>query len=74
MIQIQGILSTEHRYPACVAAALRPDNLPSMETCPQGSRVITTLQGTSVRSMIASVDDYLMNLDIAEEVCQCVST
>jgi hypothetical protein len=73
MIQIHGILTTEHQNPVCVAAALRPDNLSSMETRPQGVHVVTTLEGTSVRSMIASVDDYLMNLGIAEEVCRCAS-
>jgi hypothetical protein len=73
MTLIRGMLSTEHRNPVCVAAALRPDNLQSMETRSQGERVVTTLEGTSIRSVIASVDDYLMNLGIAEEVCRCVS-
>jgi hypothetical protein len=73
MIRIRGVLTTEHVDPACVAAALRPDNLSSMETRSRGMRVITTLEGTSVRSVIATVDDYLMNLSIAEEVYRCVS-
>jgi hypothetical protein len=73
MIRIHGVLTTEHQHPACVAAALRPDNLQSMETCSRGAQVITTLEGTSVRSVIATVDDYLMNLGIAEEVCRCAS-
>jgi hypothetical protein len=73
MIRIHGVLTTEHQNPACVAAALQPDNLQSMETCSRGVQVITTLEGTSVRSMIASVDDYLMNLGIAEEVYRCAS-
>jgi hypothetical protein len=73
MIRVYGILTTEHQHPACVAAALRPDNLQSMETRCQGVYVVTTMEGTSVRSMIASVDDYLMNLNVAEEVCRCAS-
>jgi hypothetical protein len=73
MIRIYGVLTTEHQHPACVAAALQPDNLQSMETRSHGGHVVTILEGTSVRSMIASVDDYLMNLGIAEEVCRCVS-
>jgi hypothetical protein len=72
MIHIQGMLTTEHKNSACVAAALRPDNLQSMETRSQETTIITTLEGTSVRSVIASVDDYLMNLGIAEEMCRCV--
>jgi uncharacterized protein YjdB len=49
------------------AAALIPDNLRSMTTAAEGDWVKTTITGTQVRSVIASVDDYLMNLAIAEE-------
>ncbi|MDD1678245.1 MAG: hypothetical protein LUO93_03555 [Methanomicrobiales archaeon] len=73
MIHIQGVLTTGHQNPSCVAASLRPDNLQNMETQYRGDRVVTTLEGTSLRSVIASVDDYLMNLGIAEEVCRCAS-
>lgn len=73
MIHIWGKLTTEHKHPYCVAAALRPDNLQSMETRSQGVTVVTTLEGTSIRSVLASVDDYLMNLAIADEVCECAS-
>ncbi len=73
MIHVSGALTTTHRNPACVAAALRPDNLQSMETHSEDDRVVTTIEGTSLRSVIASVDDYLMNLGVAEEVCRCAS-
>lgn len=73
MIHVQGVLTTAHRNPACVASALRPDNLLSMRTICEEGRVVTVLEGISLRSVIASVDDYLMNLGIAEEVCQCAS-
>ncbi len=69
MMQIEGTISTMHKRADCVADALSPDNLRSMETRAKGDRVITTITGTQVRSVIASVDDYLMNLAIAEDAC-----
>lgn len=69
MMQIQGTIKTLHENAGCVAAALAPDNLRSMETKAVGDRVITTITGTQLRSVIASVDDYLMNLAVAENAC-----
>jgi len=73
MMQIDGTIITTHRHPACVAAALRPDNLSSMMTVATKTGVETRITGTQLRSVIASVDDYLMNLAIAEETCSFVS-
>ena len=67
MMQIEGTIATVHDHADCVAASLRPDNLLSMETRAEGNRVVTTITGTQLRSVIASVDDYLMNLAIAED-------
>ncbi len=72
MMEIRGILRTRHTQAECVAASLRPDNLQSMQTCSKDGHVVTEIQGTSLRSVIASVDDYLMNLSIAEELCSLV--
>jgi hypothetical protein len=69
MMQIGGTITTVHENAGCVAAALAPDNLRSMETKAEGDRVITTITGTQLRSVIASVDDYLMNLAVAENAC-----
>jgi hypothetical protein len=41
-----------------------------MRTVATKKGVTTTITGTQLRSVIASVDDYLMNLAIAEETCQ----
>ncbi len=69
MMQIEGTITTQHQNAACIAQALSPDNLRSMETRADGGRVVTTITGTSLRSVIASVDDYLMNLAVAEDAC-----
>jgi hypothetical protein len=69
MMQIEGTITTVHENARCVAAALAPDNLRSMDTKADGEKVITTITGTQLRSVIASVDDYLMNLAVAEDAC-----
>ncbi|HII99777.1 MAG TPA: hypothetical protein HA272_11125 [Methanoregula sp.] len=67
MMQIEGTITTRHECAGCIAASLKPDNLRSMTTTAEGDRVITKITGTQARSVIASVDDYLMNLAIAED-------
>jgi hypothetical protein len=69
MMQIEGTIITRHTNAACVAAALAPDNLHSMTTTAADDRVKTTMSGIQLRSIIASMDDYLMNLAIAEDAC-----
>ena len=66
MMQIEGTITTRNERAGQIAAALAPDNLRSMTTVAKGDRVIMTITGTQLRSVIASVDDYLMNLAIAE--------
>ncbi|HOS81866.1 MAG TPA: KEOPS complex subunit Pcc1 [Methanolinea sp.] len=72
MMEIRGILRTRHSRAECIAASLRPDNLQSMRTWSEGGQVVTEIRGDSLRSVIASVDDYLMNLAIAEDLCSLV--
>jgi len=74
MIFVKGTITTAHREPARVADALAPDNLSSMQTWPGDGVVVTKIVGENLRSIIASVDDYLMNLAIAEDVCRCASS
>jgi hypothetical protein len=73
MMQIEGTITTKHHNAECVAAALAPDNLRNMTTTASLDRVTTTITGTHIRSVIASVDDYLTMLAIADDVCSCSS-
>ena len=73
MTSVRGTITTAHRDPVRVAGALAPDNLASMETRPGEGVVVTEIGGANLRSIIASVDDYLMNLAIVEDVCTCTS-
>lgn len=70
MMQFEGMIATVHRNARCVAAAIAPDNMSSMQTTAEGDTVTTMISGTQMRSVIASVDDYLMNLAIADDACQ----
>ncbi len=72
-MQIDGVIASTHRHPACVADAICPDNLSSMKTVATETGVTTSITGTKLSSVIASVDDYLTNLAIAEETCSFVS-
>jgi hypothetical protein len=73
MMEIYSTITTTHAMPECVAGALSADNLSGMETRAEQGFVVTEITGTRLRSVIASVDDYLMNLAIAEDVCSYVS-
>ncbi|TAJ43481.1 KEOPS complex subunit Pcc1 [Methanofollis fontis] len=69
MIRITGEISTASIDAGHIAAALAPDNLTGMTTGAEAGRVVTTIESGALRSVTASVDDYLMNLAIAEEIC-----
>lgn len=73
-MRITGVIRTYHQDPVCVAAAVSADNLRDMETEAEVEEgpglVITTLTGERIRSIIASVDDYLANISVAEELCK----
>jgi predicted regulator of Ras-like GTPase activity (Roadblock/LC7/MglB family) len=67
MMQVSALITTVHADAESVASSLAPDNLKGMTTTADGDRVTTVIHGTQIRSVIASVDDYLMNLAIADE-------
>jgi len=72
-MMVKGTIRTPHARPDCVAGALDADNLHGMHTRAADGVVETTFTSTKIRSTIASVDDYLMNLAIAEDICCYVS-
>lgn len=73
-MKITGIIRTVHDFPEYVAASVAADNLSEMvthATFHEGTGVVeTTITGTKIRSVIASMDDYLSNLTVAEELCK----
>lgn len=51
-----------------VADALRPDNTDSMETHTDGACVVTTIERETTGGLQSTVDDYVVNLTVAETV------
>lgn len=54
--------------PDAVAAALRPDNTAEMTTRVADGAVVTDIERDSTGGLRATVDDYLVNLRVADEV------
>jgi hypothetical protein len=48
-----------------VASALRPDNTAEMDTRVDGSTVVTTVERETTGGLHATVDDYVVNLQVA---------
>lgn len=61
---------TTHARPEIVAAAVRPDNTPNIETRVVDGRVETTVERTTASGLRATVDDYVVNLTVADEVAR----
>jgi hypothetical protein len=58
-----------------VAAAVRPDNAPSMTTRVDADGdadvVVTTIERDRTGGLAASVDDYVVNVTVADRVARC---
>ena len=68
-ITITGTICTQHAHASSVAAAVEADNMPDIVTTLHADdSVVTTITGTSFSRVIATVDDYLMNLTVADEM------
>ena len=55
-----------------VAKSLMPDNMNNMKTVIKENRVATYFEAEKIGSLIATVDDYLMNAKVAQEVVEMV--
>ena len=53
---------------ALVAAAVRPDNTDAMETTTDGDVVRTTIERGTTGGLGSSVDDYVVNVGVAQRV------
>ncbi len=51
-----------------IAKSLAPDNVPGIETDVEENCVTVVFEGDKVGSILASVDDYLMNAKIASDM------
>jgi hypothetical protein len=53
-----------------VAAALAPDNTASMTTRVEGDQVVTDVERATTGGLQSSVDDYVVNVSVADAVAQ----
>jgi hypothetical protein len=51
MMQIVGRITTVHKNAACVASALKPDNLNGLTTTSENDCVTTTITGMQIRRL-----------------------
>lgn len=64
-------IETVHADPAAatvVARAVRPDNTDAMNTVTDGDVVYTTIERETTGGLGSSVDDYVVNVDVAQQV------
>jgi hypothetical protein len=66
---IGTITSNSAHHPEHVVSALSPDSGEFMLVEVVNSCVVAKIEGKSLRSVIATVDDYLMNLSVSERLC-----
>ncbi len=55
-----------------VAIPLMPDNMANMKTVIKERGAITYFEADKIGSLIVSVDDYLMNAKVAQDVAEMV--
>ena len=63
-------IRTELDWPALVAAAVTPDNTSEMTTTVEGDSVVTRIERETTGGLRSTVDDYVVNLDVATTVAQ----
>lgn len=66
----RATLRTAVAAPETVAAALRPDNTAEMVTRVDGDAVVTEIERDSTGGLRTTVDDYVVNLAVAQDVVQ----
>lgn len=65
---ITAILMYEHPQALSIVQALQPDNTPEIKMMATGNRVEITVKTKKLRTLVASCDDLLSNLQIAQEM------
>lgn len=63
-------LRTPVSDPGAVAASLRPDNTSEMATCVEDGVVVTRIERATASGLQSTVDDYLVNLQVATNLLE----
>ena len=70
----RATLRTTHDDPDVVATALTPDNTESMQTTVEGDELVTTIERDSTGGLQSTVDDYVVNVTVAQTVIAATRT
>lgn len=62
----RATVRTTHDSPETIAAAIRPDNTDEMDTTVVENSLITQIERRSTGGLQTTVDDYLVNIQVAE--------
>jgi tRNA threonylcarbamoyladenosine modification (KEOPS) complex Pcc1 subunit len=65
---ITAIFVYEHPQALSIVDALQPDNTPEIEMKATGNRLEITVKTNKLRTLVASCDDLLSNLQIAQDI------
>ena len=69
----RATIRTTHDDPDLVARALRPDNTDEMETTVDGGAVVTRIDRETTGGLHSTVDDYVVNLEVAVDVAHATA-
>jgi len=61
-------IRTRHAHPGTVAAAVVPDNTSEMTTGVEDGAVVTEIERETTSGLRSTVDDYVVNVAVAEAV------
>ena len=64
----RATIRTRHDSPEIIAAAISPDNTPEMDTRVEDESVVTTIERTTIGGLQSTVDDYVVNLSVADRI------
>jgi hypothetical protein len=61
-------VATTHDAPRVIARAVAPDNTDDIDTRVDGDRVVTTVDREGTGGLAATLDDYVVNVSVADRV------
>jgi hypothetical protein len=64
----RATITTTHDDPSVVAGAVEPDNTDQIATTVEADQVVTTVERDGTGGLQSTVDDYLVNLQVADAV------
>lgn len=64
----QVTVETDTEWPRVVSAAVRPDHTADIETTVEAGTVVTTITRPSLGSLAATLDDYIVAVQVATTV------